>query len=101
MVENFVTLFTWVGFFSGVNFLMYCKLFVCIERLPTFLTPVGLLGMCFLVHGEGRLLTEGFSTFTTVIAFILGGSFATFAEFSFPREKVPNSLIGLSGASPL
>lgn len=95
MVENFVAFFTWVGFISGMNFLMDCEVFIFIERLPAFVTFVGLLGMCFLVHDEGRLLAEGLSTLTTVVAFMLG-SFPTSAELSFPREKVPNSLIGLT-----
>lgn len=93
MVEDFVTFFTRVGFLSGVNFLMNRELFICIEGLPTFVTLIGLLGVCFLVHGEGRLPAEGLSAFAAVVAF-MGGSFPTSVEFSFPRGKVPNSLIG-------
>lgn len=96
MVEDFVTFFTRVGFLSGVNFLMNRELFVFIERLPTFLTLIGLLGVCFLVHDEGRLLAEGLSAFTAVVALVLGGGFPTSVEFSFSREKVPSSLIGRS-----
>lgn len=96
MVEDFVTFFTRVGFLSGVNFLMNRELFIFIERLPTFLTLIGLLGVCFLVHDEGRLLAEGLSAFTAVVAFVLGDSFPTSVEFFFPRGKGPDSLTGLS-----
>lgn len=95
MVENFVTLFTRVGFFPGMNFLMDRELLVCVERLPALLTFVGLLSVCLLVRREGRLLAEGLPTLTAVVALMLGGSFPAFCELSFPKREVPNPLRGL------